>query len=134
MFELKIALGVVLMLAAYCAGSGRVDLWPGWCYAGFFLMMLMVSHTVLRRVAPDLIQERESVHAGTLRGDTEIVAWLAISPLVACLVAGLDARQNGVDFPWYAVFLGYVLGIGGTLLTHWAMAVITSRSARGSHQ
>jgi hypothetical protein len=104
-FQLKIALGVVLMLVAYCAGSGRVDLWPGWCYAGFFLMMLMVSHIVLRWVAPDLIRERVSVHAGTLRGDTGIVAWLAISPLVACLVAGMDARQSAIDFPsmWWSL-------------------------------
>jgi hypothetical protein len=28
---LKIVLGVIFMLAAYCSGAGRMDLWPGWC-------------------------------------------------------------------------------------------------------
>jgi protein-S-isoprenylcysteine O-methyltransferase Ste14 len=122
-FELKIVLGVVLIWVAYCAGSGRVDLWPGWCYAGFFLVMLIVSQNILRRVAPDLILERVSVHSGSQRWDTPIVTWLAINPIVTCFVAGLDARRNGVDFPIYKVLLGYLLAIGGTALTHWAMAL-----------
>jgi protein-S-isoprenylcysteine O-methyltransferase Ste14 len=122
-FKLKIALGVVFILAAYCAGSGKLDLWPGWCYAGCFLLMLTLSHSVLSRVAPDLIKERVSVHAGSLRWDTAIVGWLAMSPIVTCLVAGFDARQNGVDHPVYEVLLGYSLAICGTALTHSAMAV-----------
>src|SRR5579872_4449762 len=35
--RLKIILGVLMMLGAYSAGCGRIDLWPGWCYAAFFL-------------------------------------------------------------------------------------------------
>jgi protein-S-isoprenylcysteine O-methyltransferase Ste14 len=122
-FKLKIALGVVFILAAYCAGSGRLDLWPGWCYAGYFLLMLTLSHAVLGRVAPDLIKERVSVHAGSPQWDTAIVGWLAMSPIVTCLVAGLDARHNGVGYPLSGVLLGYSLAICGTALTHSAMAV-----------
>lgn len=122
-FQLKIALGVVLMLVAYCAGSGRVDLWPGWCYAGFFLIMLVGSHSVLVRVAPDLVVERVSMHAENLRWDTWIVGWLALNPIVTCLVAGLDARQNGLNAATHEVLLGYALAIGGAALTQRAMAV-----------
>jgi hypothetical protein len=31
-YQIKIALGVLMMLGPYGAGSGRFDLWPG-CYA-----------------------------------------------------------------------------------------------------
>jgi protein-S-isoprenylcysteine O-methyltransferase Ste14 len=123
MFQLKIALGALLMLVAYCAGSGRVNLWPGWCYAGFFLVMLLVSYSVLRKVAPGLILERVAVHAATVRWDTPIVTWLALNPIVTCLVAGLDARQNGLHPGAYKVLLGYALAIAGATLTHVAMAV-----------
>jgi len=102
----KIVLGVVLMGAAYCAGSGRVDAWPGWCFSGFFLMMLTVSHVVLVKVAPDLVAERVSWPADAMRWDKQIVSWLAIAPIVTCLIAGLYARRNGVP----AVTCGCPLG------------------------
>ena len=99
-------MGVVLMGAAYCAGSGRVDAWPGWCFSGFFLMMLTVSHVVLVKVAPDLVAERVSWPADAMRWDKQIVSWLAIAPIVTCLIAGLYARRNGVP----AVTCGCPLG------------------------
>jgi protein-S-isoprenylcysteine O-methyltransferase Ste14 len=55
--------------------------------------------------------------------DTRIVAWLAISPIVTCLVAGLGARHSGINYPLYKVLLGYALAIGGAGLTHTAMAM-----------
>ena len=122
MFQLKIGLGVVFMLAAYCAGCGRIDRWPGWCYAAFFLITLTGSYFVLARIAPDLIVERVSWHAGVMRWDKPIVTWLMFGPIVTCLVAGLDARRNGIDASNIKVVLGYVLGIGGATLTQTAMA------------
>jgi protein-S-isoprenylcysteine O-methyltransferase Ste14 len=122
MFQLKIALGVLLMLAAYCFGCGRIDLWPGWCYAAFFLITLTGSYLVLARVAPDLIVERVSWQAGVMRWDKPIVTWLMFAPILTCLVAGLDARRNGIDTPKINVVLGYVLAAMGAALTQTAMA------------
>ena len=122
MFQLKIALGVLLMLAAYSVGCGRINLWPGWCYAGFFLITLTGSYLVLARVAPDVIVERVSWQAGVMRWDKPIVIWLMFAPVLTCLVAGLDARRNGIDTAKTNVVLGYVLAAVGASLTLTAMA------------
>jgi protein-S-isoprenylcysteine O-methyltransferase Ste14 len=122
MFQLKIALGVLLMLAAYCLGCGRIDLWPGWCYAAFSLITLTGSYLVLARVAPDLIVERVSWQAGVMRWDKPIVTWLMLAPILTSLVAGLDARRNGIDTPRINVVLGYVLAAMGAALTQTAMS------------
>jgi hypothetical protein len=84
-FQFKIVLGVLMMLASYCAASGRIDLWPGWCFAAFFLMALSAGYFVLNRVAPDLMVERVSWGAGVLSADKPIVFWLMFAPMLHVL-------------------------------------------------
>ena len=121
-YLLKIVLGVLFMLGAYCGGSGRIDLWPGWCYTGFFLVMFLVSFRIVLRVAPDLIVERVSWDAGAKRWDKPIVTFLMFGPIVTCLIAGLDARYNGLREADFRVVLGYVLALAGSALTQSAVA------------
>jgi protein-S-isoprenylcysteine O-methyltransferase Ste14 len=123
MFNLKICLGVVLMLAVYCLAYGRLDAWLGWLYAAFFLITFTTSHIVLSNVAPDIIVERVSWARGVMQWDKQIVTWLMFSPIMACLVAGLDARQNGIDPAKSKIVLGFVLAGLGSVLTHWSMAM-----------
>ena len=112
-----------MMEGAYCAGCGRVDLWPGWCYAAFFLVTLATSYLTARRVAPDLIVERVSWDAGVKRWDRPIVSLLMFGPIITCLVAGLDTRRNGLRAADYKVILGYALALSGSALTQAAMTV-----------
>jgi len=121
-YQLKIVLGVVMLLGAYGAGAGRFDLWPGWWYAVFALATLVASYLVAIRVAPDLIVERVSWDSGVKRWDRPIVMWLMLGPVVTCLVAGLEARRNGIRAVDFEVVMGYVLGLAGTALTQAAMA------------
>jgi protein-S-isoprenylcysteine O-methyltransferase Ste14 len=58
-----------------------------------------------------------------LRWDMLIVTWLALNPIVTCLVAGLEVRHNGLRSAKYEVLFGYLLAIGGAALTQRAMAV-----------
>src|ERR1017187_791443 len=52
-----------MLSGAYGAGSGRFDLWPRWCYAGFSLVTLAASHLI----ASDTVRLRElSVSAAIL--------------------------------------------------------------------
>lgn len=122
MFNLKICLGVVFMLAAYCLAYGRGDAWLGWCYAAFFLITLTTSHVVLAKVAPDLVAERVTWPSGVMRWDKPIVTWLMFSPIAASVVAGLDARQNGITSAKSKIVLGFVIAALGSALTHWSMA------------
>src|SRR6266481_2492032 len=112
-YQLKIVLGVLLMLGSYCAASGRVDLWPGWFYAAFFLVAFSASYLIAVRMAPDLIVERVSWDAGVKRWDRPIVSLLMFGPIITCLVAGLDARRNGIRAADFKVFLGYSLELAG---------------------
>jgi protein-S-isoprenylcysteine O-methyltransferase Ste14 len=72
---------------------------------------------------PDIVVERVTWHAGVMQWDKPIVTWLMLGPMVACLVAGLDARRNGIDPTKSKIFLGYVLAIAGSALTLAAMTV-----------
>ena len=112
-YQLKIVLGVLMLVGAYCAGSGRIDLWPGWCYAAYSLVAAGASYLISVRVAPDLIAERVSWDEGVKRWDRPIVAWLMFGPVVTCLVAGLESRRNGVGPVDFKVFLGYGLALAG---------------------
>src|ERR1019366_7609840 len=52
-----------MLSGAYGAGSGRFDLWPGWCYAGLSLATLAASYLI----ASDTVRLRElSVSAAIL--------------------------------------------------------------------
>jgi hypothetical protein len=73
LFNLKICLGVALMLGAYCLAYGRTDCGIGWFYAAFFLITLTTSHIILAGVAPDIIAERVSWPRGMMRWDKQIV-------------------------------------------------------------
>jgi protein-S-isoprenylcysteine O-methyltransferase Ste14 len=108
---------------AYSAGCGRIDLWPGWYYAAFFLVSFSTSYLIAVRVAPDLIVERVSWDAGVKRWDIPIVSVLILGPIITCLVAGLDARRNGIRAADFKVVLGFALGLARSALTHAAIAV-----------
>jgi protein-S-isoprenylcysteine O-methyltransferase Ste14 len=110
----KSAISVLLMWGCYCAGAGRLDLWPGFAYAGFVLAGGLAAVWLMRTASPELLKERSSLHAGTKRWDIPLVLWIALlGPLSTCLVAGLDARFHGVRAADWTVFAGYFLGLAG---------------------
>jgi len=123
MFQVKIAMGVALLAIAYCAAAGRFDLWPGWCYAGFCLVTLAASYLALAKVAPDIIVERLSWHAGAMRWDQPIVMWLMLGPIATCAAAGFEARWHGVEPPGMQTVFGCALGLAGSAASLWATAV-----------
>lgn len=57
--------------------------------------------------------ERASWDAGVKRWDRSIVLWLMFGPIITCLVAGLDARRNGIRAVDFRVVLGYALALAG---------------------
>jgi protein-S-isoprenylcysteine O-methyltransferase Ste14 len=118
----KIFSGALLFLGAYCAGSGRIDLWPGWGYAGFFLVTISSACLIAVRVAPDLLVERVSWGTDVKRWDRPIVLVLMFGPVLTGLAAGLDARHNGLHAVGYKVMAGYALAILGAALNQAAMA------------
>ncbi len=122
--QVKIVLGALMMAGAYCLGALRVNLWPGWVYAVFFLVGLESSYFVTRRVAPDLMEDRVAWHQGVPRWDRWIVSALMFAPVVTALIAGLETHWHKTGSVHDIGFtLGYFIGGGGWQLTQSAMAV-----------
>ena len=119
----KIVLGVFMMFGAYCAASGRVGLWPGGYYAAFSLVTLGIGYSISVRVAPDLILNRVSWAADVKQWDKPIVFCFMFGPVVTCLVAGFEARENGPGVAGLKAVLGYALALAGVALTQSATAV-----------
>ena len=110
----KSAISVLLMWGCYCAGARRLDLWPGFAYAGFILAGGLAAVGLMRTASPELLKERSSLHAGTKKWDIPLVFWIALGgPLSTCLVAGLDARFHGVRAADWTVCAGFFLGLAG---------------------
>jgi protein-S-isoprenylcysteine O-methyltransferase Ste14 len=115
---LKGGFTVPVLWGCYCAGAGRLDLWPGIFYAGFLLAGGLLGAWVMKTRAPDLLKERASVHSGTKRWDIPLAAWIAVfGPVCTCVVAGLDARRNAVPHAGWTTLGGYLLGIAGVGVT-----------------
>lgn len=111
---LKSGISVPLMLGAYCAGAGRLDLWPGLAYAGFILAGGLSAVWLMSSASPELLKERSSMHAGTKKWDVPLVFWIALGgPLSTCVLAGLEARFHGVRAVGWTVLAGYLLGLAG---------------------
>jgi len=55
---LRFIFTIILMLAVLFLSAGRLDWWEGWVYAGFTLVVLIVSRVVLLMSNPDMITER----------------------------------------------------------------------------
>jgi hypothetical protein len=70
---LKSGISVPLMLGSYCAGAGRLDLWPGYAYVVYLLAGGLSAVWLMRTASPELLQERASMHAGTKKWDIPLV-------------------------------------------------------------
>jgi protein-S-isoprenylcysteine O-methyltransferase Ste14 len=120
---LKSGISVPLMLGSYCAGAGRLDLWPGFAYAGFIFAGGLAAVWLMRSASPELLKERSSMHAGTKKWDIPLAFWIALGgPLSTCALAGLDARFHGVRAADWTVLAGFLLGAAGVGIMLAAMA------------
>lgn len=120
----KSAIGIPLMLGCYCAGAGRLDLWPGYAYVVFLLAGGLSANWLMRTASPELLKERATMHAGTKKWDIPLVFWIALGgPLCTCVIAGLDARFHGAPAVSWTVLPGYLLAVAGVWIMLAAMAV-----------
>lgn len=120
---IKSGISIPLILGSYCAGAGRLDLWPGFAYTAFILAGGMSSVWLMQTRMPDLIEERSRMPAGTKKWDIPLALWIALGgPLSTCVVAGLDARLHGAPAADWTTLAGYLLGLAGFAVTLAAMA------------
>jgi protein-S-isoprenylcysteine O-methyltransferase Ste14 len=111
--------------------AGTFD-WPmAWVQVTLYVLVFLVSATLLVRRDPSLIAERAQVQEGTLRWDLVLTTLaVVVLPLLTWIVAGFDFRWGWTPpvpplVLWGAVLL-WILGYG---LVLWAMASNTFFSA-----
>lgn len=113
--------GLALMLVAFFAVAGRLDVPRAWLCFGLYFAYLLVNSFVMLRHAPQLIRERSKI---------ELVKWwdkayavvYTLTALLIPAVAGLDAGGSGVP-PLGMEFaaVGTLMFVASTAFISWAM-------------
>lgn len=116
---------VGLLLLLLFGGAGRLDWGAGWVLAALFVLQQAATGIGLWRVHPGLLAERaDADEQANVKGWDLPLARLGavILPLLAWLVAGLDARFGWTPpLPGWLVVGGGVVMALGMALTTWAM-------------
>lgn len=111
--------GLVLFSAA-----GKLRWGWGWGYIGFYLLMILVNASLLRRINPDVIAERAD-NAGMKDWDKLVGGVFALAYFIGLpLVAGFDLRWGWTsDLHVGMHLIGVGLFLAGSVLFVWSMAV-----------
>jgi protein-S-isoprenylcysteine O-methyltransferase Ste14 len=103
---------------------GRIDWTPGWIFIAVLVAAFGVSALLLARVNPMIYRARSRFQPGTKKWDLMLLAVLFPAFIGEFPLAALDAGRMGwSDVPLWVVLIGYVLLIGGIVVTAWAQAV-----------
>jgi protein-S-isoprenylcysteine O-methyltransferase Ste14 len=111
--------------------AGTFD-WPmAWVQIALYVLVFLVSATLLVRRDPSLIAERAQVQEGTVRWDLFLTSLAAVVfPLLTWIVAGLDRRWGWTSpVPPLVLWGAVLLWLMSYSLILWAMASNTFFSA-----
>ena len=121
---LRFIFTIILMLAVLFLSAGRLDWWEGWVYAGFTLVVLIVSRVVMLISNPDMIIERMAAgqEDNVKPWDKIIVPIIALYlPLITWIVAGLDARFGwSPDLPDGIQITALLVNFAASMFSTWA--------------
>jgi protein-S-isoprenylcysteine O-methyltransferase Ste14 len=110
---------LVLFLSA-----GQWDWGMGWIYVVSVIVVTIGSRYLMIRQNPALFEERSKAltNADTKSWDRFLAPFMAFSPLIQILVAGLDFRNDwSPAFASWVEWLGVGLMFAGYIFTTWAM-------------
>ena len=98
-------------------GAGRVTWSRGWICTVLYLGGIYTTRAVLKRLNPDLLEQRQTaVRQDTKPFDRIVLRLLLSLTIVEPLVAGLDFRWNGASTPFWMVYPGIVSFIGAAVI------------------
>jgi len=121
---LRFVFTIILMLAVLFLSAGRLDWWEGWVYAGFTLVILIVSRVVMLMNDPDMIIERMAAgqEDNVKPWDKILVPLIALYlPLITWIVAGLDARFGwSPDLPDSIQIAALLVNFATSMFSIWA--------------
>ena len=121
---LRFLFTIIFMLAVLFLSAGRLDWWEGWAYAGFTLVILIVSRVVMLINDPEMIIERMAAgqEENVKPWDKIFVPVISLYlPLVTWIVAGLDARFGwSPDLPDGVQIAALCVNFAASMFGTWA--------------
>jgi protein-S-isoprenylcysteine O-methyltransferase Ste14 len=121
-----LALGgsLVVLGALLCLLAGRLNWVMAWVLLGVMGVCLMINLTVLRRVNPEVIDERLHIRKGIKGWDKVLNAIMGVVVFSTLIVAGLNQRYSwSPHIPLWLQLAGVVPVVLGDLFFLWGMAV-----------
>jgi protein-S-isoprenylcysteine O-methyltransferase Ste14 len=121
----SLAVTWLLMGAALFLSAGTFQWQHGLSFLAVFLLFTLAAMAWLWRVNPEIfVARRRLTGQGTKNWDRMLLPILLASFLATLIVAALDdGRFHWAPAPPWAVLVGYVLVLTGTLGSGWAQAV-----------
>jgi protein-S-isoprenylcysteine O-methyltransferase Ste14 len=123
--------------------SGDWGWWQGWVYAVVTILSFVVSRLIVRRVHPDLIQERARFMDAkdTKPWDKVLAPMLALGSILIAIVAGLDRFYGWSSaFPVWVNVAALIVIVLGYTFSSWALIVnrffsgtVRIQTERGHH-
>jgi protein-S-isoprenylcysteine O-methyltransferase Ste14 len=103
-------------------GAGRVTWSRGWICTVLYLSGFYITRAVLKRLNPDLLEQRQTpIREDTKPFDRIVLRLLLFLTIVEPLVAGLDFRRNGDATPFWMIYPGIASFIGAAITITWVL-------------
>lgn len=119
----KQAFFLILLAVILFVSAGRLAWWQGWLQVGLYVAVVAAQALILIPTHPEVIAERSGYQKGS-KGWDVLIAGLAAAllPIVAWVVAGLDARRGWSVMAPALTLIGAAAWLLGYALLIWAMA------------
>lgn len=102
--------------------AGQVRWTRGWICTVLYLGALHASRTVLKKLNPGILEQRQAATRQDTKPFDKIFMRLFLSlTIVQPIVAGLDMRFNGASMPFWMVFPGILSFISAAVLITWVL-------------
>jgi protein-S-isoprenylcysteine O-methyltransferase Ste14 len=103
-------------------GAGQLTWARGWIASALYLGAFYISRTVIERLNPGLLAQRQTA----MRNDTKpfdrvLLRLLLFLTIIQPLVAGLDFRWHGTSMPVWTIYVGIASFIGAAFLITWVL-------------
>lgn len=115
---------LVVVWALLCLLAGRLDWVMAWVLLAVMAVCLMINLAVLRRVNPEVIDERLHIREGIKGWDKVLNAIVGVVVFSTLIVAGLNQRYGwSPQIPLWLQLAAVVPVVLGDLFFLWGMAV-----------
>lgn len=114
---------LLLVCAIMVVPAGKWDWVAGWVFLGFYIITVMILVVLLRKLDPELLEERNERREGIKQWDRWLVSLYSLFTLPAIMiVAGLNERFGWMPRVGLSLRIAVaIIGLAGWALAFWAI-------------